>query len=154
YVAGDQAIDDAYGGRVGRSHEALTVFSADPDLQQTIDKWIAGKKFARLLDLWVKGLDLDWSKLYGEARPQRISLPTYPFARERYWIETARGACAAVQAAVAPALHPLLHANASDLSEQRYRSTFSGEEFFIADHQLKLGGRSAHKVLPGVAYLE
>ena len=27
-------------------------------------------------------------------------------------------------------LHPLLHRNTSDLSEQRYSSMFTGEEFF------------------------
>jgi polyketide synthase PksN len=42
------------------------------------------------LDLWVRGLNFDWNTLYGDVKPQRISLPTYPFARERYWIpETA-----------------------------------------------------------------
>jgi acyl transferase domain-containing protein len=34
----------------------------------------------------VKGLVFDWKRLYGERKPKRISLPTYPFARERYWI--------------------------------------------------------------------
>jgi hypothetical protein len=46
-------------------------------------------------------------------------------------------------------LHPLLHTNTSDLSQQRFTSTFSGKEFFLADHVVK--GRC---VLPGVAYLE
>ena len=35
----------------------------------------------------MKGLSFDWQRLYGEARPRRISLPTYPFAREHYWVE-------------------------------------------------------------------
>ena len=65
------------------------MFSTDGDLQQTIDKWFADSKLSRLLELWVKGVELDWSKLYGDVKPQRMSLPTYPFARERYWIETA-----------------------------------------------------------------
>ena len=51
--------------------------------------------------------------------------------------------------ASAAAIHPLLHRNTSDLSEQRFSSTFAGEEFFLADHQVQ-----AQKVLPGVAYLE
>jgi polyketide synthase PksN len=46
-------------------------------------------------------------------------------------------------------IHPLLHENTSDLFEQRFRSTFSGHEFFLKDHIVK--GR---RVLPGVAYLE
>ena len=46
-------------------------------------------------------------------------------------------------------IHPLLHSNTSDLTEQRYTSVFDGQEFFLRDHQV--GGR---KVLPAVAYLE
>jgi polyketide synthase PksN len=46
-------------------------------------------------------------------------------------------------------LHPLLHKNTSDFSEQRFSSTFTGQEFFISDHLIK--GR---KVLPELACLE
>src|SRR5581483_521594 len=46
-------------------------------------------------------------------------------------------------------LHPLVHRNTSDLSEQRFSSTFTGEEFFLKDHVVQ-----GQKVLPGVAYLE
>ena len=46
-------------------------------------------------------------------------------------------------------LHPLLHLNTSDFSEQRFSSTFTGEEFFLADHVV-----NGRRVLPGVAYLE
>ena len=94
---------------------------------------------AKIAELWVKGLEPDWSKLYGETKPRRISLPTYPFAKERYWIETAAGGPVAAD----KVLHPLLHRNTSDLSEQRYSSMFTGQEFFLTD-----------KVLPWVAYLE
>ena len=51
------------------------------------DKWIARKKLAKLLDFWVRGLTFDWNKLDGEVKPRRASLPTYPFAKEHYWIE-------------------------------------------------------------------
>src|SRR5262245_41027415 len=54
----------------------------------------------------------------------------------------------------AAVIHPLLHRNTSDLSEQRYSSTFTGEEFFLADHRAPVDGRAGQKVLPGVAYLE
>ena len=87
-----QSIEDAYQGQVKRNKEALSLFSTDADLQQTIDKWIANRKLSKLVELWVKGLELDWSKLYGEVKPRRVSLPTYPFARERYWIDTAPAA--------------------------------------------------------------
>ncbi|NKB24234.1 MAG: SDR family NAD(P)-dependent oxidoreductase [Kiritimatiellae bacterium] len=80
-------VEDLYRGQVKRSDDALAVFTADEDLQKAIDAWVCKGKYSKLLDLWVKGMLFDWSKLHGEEKPRRISLPTYPFARERYWIE-------------------------------------------------------------------
>jgi len=56
--------------------------------------------------------------------------------------------------AVPLAIHPLLHRNTSDLSEHRYESTFTGEEFFLADHRVTTNGQPSQRLLPGVAYLE
>jgi len=85
-------------------------------------------------------------------------LPTYPFAKERYWIDTAPSAAVywrvAAEAPAAAVLHPLLHINTSDLSEQRYSSTFTGEEFFLTDHRIRMDGGTAERLLPGVACLE
>ncbi|HSU89402.1 MAG TPA: type I polyketide synthase, partial [Terriglobia bacterium] len=135
YVAGEEHIEDAYQGQVKRNKEALSVFSGDADLQQTIEKWMVNKKLSRLLELWVKGLELDWSRLYGEVQPQRMSLPTYPFARERYWIDAAADRPAAGNGATA-VLYPLLHRNTSDLSQQSYSCTFTGNEWFLKDDHL------------------
>lgn len=38
--------------------------------------------------LWSAGVDVDWTPLQGE-HPQRVTLPGYPFARQRHWIEVA-----------------------------------------------------------------
>lgn len=37
--------------------------------------------------LWLEGVQIDWKRFYQHETRQRISLPTYPFQRERYWIE-------------------------------------------------------------------
>ncbi len=37
--------------------------------------------------LWLCGLDVNWRAVYGNERRRRVPLPTYPFARDRYWIE-------------------------------------------------------------------
>ncbi|MEJ2229503.1 MAG: ketoacyl-synthetase C-terminal extension domain-containing protein, partial [Alphaproteobacteria bacterium] len=86
FLVGKDGIDDLYRGQVKRNKEALAVFSADEELQEALSKWIAKGKLHKLADLWVKGLAFDWGKLYTENPPQRMSLPTYPFARERYWV--------------------------------------------------------------------
>ncbi|MFI6808969.1 amino acid adenylation domain-containing protein [Streptomyces luteogriseus] len=42
-------------------------------------------------ELWRLGAPLAWDALHGEATPRRTVLPTYPFARERCWIDRPRG---------------------------------------------------------------
>nr|ADN68479.1 SorD [Sorangium cellulosum] len=40
-----------------------------------------------LADVYCQGYQLDWQKLYGDVRPTRVRVPTYPFARRRFWIQ-------------------------------------------------------------------
>ncbi|MEM8603340.1 MAG: SDR family NAD(P)-dependent oxidoreductase, partial [Cyanobacteria bacterium P01_H01_bin.121] len=37
--------------------------------------------------LWLAGVHVDWAKYYQYERRYRLPLPTYPFERQRYWIE-------------------------------------------------------------------
>ncbi|MDZ7949839.1 polyketide synthase [Nostoc sp. DedQUE09] len=37
--------------------------------------------------LWLSGVQIDWSGFYAAERRHRLPLPTYPFERQRYWIE-------------------------------------------------------------------
>lgn len=37
--------------------------------------------------LWLAGVPIDWSGFYAGEQRQRVSLPTYPFERQRYWID-------------------------------------------------------------------
>ena len=39
-----------------------------------------------LADLYCQGYEPDWKLLFGDLKLQRVHLPTYPFARERYWV--------------------------------------------------------------------
>ncbi len=38
-------------------------------------------------DLWLTGISPDWSGFYDQEQRQLIPLPTYPFQRQRYWID-------------------------------------------------------------------
>jgi acyl transferase domain-containing protein/acyl carrier protein len=38
--------------------------------------------------LWLANVDVDWAGFYKHERRRRISLPTYPFERQRYWVES------------------------------------------------------------------
>ncbi len=37
--------------------------------------------------LWLAGVSIDWSNFYQGEMRQRIPLPTYPFERQRFWID-------------------------------------------------------------------
>ncbi|KYC36602.1 polyketide synthase [Scytonema hofmannii PCC 7110] len=37
--------------------------------------------------LWLESVKIDWSGFYAHERRHRLPLPTYPFERQRYWIE-------------------------------------------------------------------
>ncbi|OGB26462.1 MAG: hypothetical protein A3I66_23400, partial [Burkholderiales bacterium RIFCSPLOWO2_02_FULL_57_36] len=115
YVAGEASIDDLYRGQVKRNKEALRELGGDDDMGATIQAWVAKGKYAKLLGLWVKGLAVDWDVLYGQAKPLRMSLPTYPFASERYWvprgdkeIEASHRQKGMIQASRMPAILPAL----------------------------------------------
>ncbi|TMC24759.1 MAG: SDR family NAD(P)-dependent oxidoreductase, partial [Chloroflexi bacterium] len=179
FLAGRDGITDLYRGQVKRHKEVLAVLAADEEIQKAIDTWVSKRQYGKLLDLWVNGLAFDWHKLYGAIKPYRISLPTYPFARQRYWLDatTTRATtyasghpqgmplqwygsacegcpyhCRGIPCGC-PAgwggLHPLVQHNTSTLWQPRFSSTFHGNEFFLADHVIK-----GQRTMPGVAYLE
>jgi acyl transferase domain-containing protein len=87
YLSGEKNIESVYQGHVEPDDERLTTIGRDDDMQELIERWIVSKKLGKLARSWARGLNVDWNKLYGEAPPRRLSLPTYPFARERYWID-------------------------------------------------------------------
>ncbi len=86
YLENPENNIDFYRGEAKNNRQYLALFSQDEELQQAVSRWAERKKFDRIAELWVKGLEFDWSSLYGDNTPGRISLPSYPFAKERYWV--------------------------------------------------------------------
>ncbi|MCB1055588.1 MAG: SDR family NAD(P)-dependent oxidoreductase [Acidobacteria bacterium] len=64
---------------------------------------------AALGALWAQGATIDWPAFYHREQRRRVPLPTYPFERQRFWIERRPGALApAAEPGTAPAgLHRL-----------------------------------------------
>ena len=158
YVDGKNEIEGCYRGTKKQGKEAIALLTADEDSYELIKKWIAKGKKKKIAELWVKGLTVEWHKLYGGGIPGRISAPTYPFAKERYWLSPRSKSGSVAKRDGAPAtlafLHPLLHQNTSDLKEQRYSTRLTGEEFFLAGHEVAVNGSGKRKVMPAAAYLE
>ncbi len=102
------------------------------------------EKMKRLAKLWLSGIEIEWQNLYKHLYPRRIPLPLYPFSRQRYWLEKEP-----IQNIYDSKLISLVSKIESGLHETKYISEFTGQEFFLKDHQV-----SHNKILPAVVYLE
>ena len=54
--------------------------------------------------LWLAGAQVDWAGFYAHEQRRRTPLPTYPFERQLYWIDTPPLNAQAVNGAAAPAV--------------------------------------------------
>ena len=97
---------------------------------------LAIQKLNTQAELYVNGNDTVLESL-DYPNQQRISLPTYPFAKTAYWVPEKT-------ATVLPS--NLFYEN---ISNGVFTKTFSGNEFYFADHKVK-----GKKVLPGTVYVE
>ncbi|GER89941.1 hypothetical protein KDW_41030 [Dictyobacter vulcani] len=138
-------------GHVKSSKKGSEASRGSREAQAAVRAWREKGDCTQLAQAWAHGTVIDWNDLYGDIRPQRLSLPTYPFARERYWVpESAAGPhIQRAKSVVTEVIHPLLHQNVSDITGLRFSSTFTGQEFFLTDHII-----AGQHVLPGVASLE
>jgi acyl transferase domain-containing protein/acyl carrier protein len=133
----------------GRAQEPTGWEEQSQEHRDLLCSLISAREYRRIAEAWVGGHAIDWARLYAPHRPFRIPLPTYPFAKERYWLATSPQAAAGNASSSAAVLHPLLHRNTSEFGRQRYSSTFTGEEPVLRDHVVH-GART----LPAVAYVE
>jgi acyl transferase domain-containing protein/acyl carrier protein/thioesterase domain-containing protein/nucleoside-diphosphate-sugar epimerase len=98
--------DIAYTLAAGRSHFTVrkaVVFHDAADLARKLRAAGPEHDDPELLALarrYEGGAEIDWASLYADRGFRRISLPGYPFARDRYWLPVARAA--ARPAEVAP----------------------------------------------------
>ncbi|MBX7266440.1 type I polyketide synthase [Micromonospora sp. Llam7] len=68
--------------------ETADALATSPVLVSTLNRDDGGlfKVFGSLAELHVRGLPVDWTAACGGPRARRITLPTYPFQRQRYWL--------------------------------------------------------------------
>jgi thioesterase domain-containing protein/acyl carrier protein len=113
----------------------------------------------RILKLWINGVNVDWHSLYTDSYPQQafqpISLPSYPFERQSFWVQNPNLSSIAKQRAIAPKISQTnldqisLEENfvaPSDRTERKlaelWENTFKIKPIGIHDNFFDLGGTS------------
>lgn len=132
-------------GREAMEHRLAFVASTLPEAIAQLERWL-GKQSVECgecgthsnleaaAQLWMSGQTPDWKALHPREKPRRVSLPTYPFARERCWFREE------------PAL---LNRTEADRTEWIVEHHLSGAEDWLSGHRIH-----GEVVLPGVAYLD
>ncbi|WP_110932793.1 SDR family NAD(P)-dependent oxidoreductase [Paenibacillus bouchesdurhonensis] len=100
---------------------------------------------------YVQGELPDWRTLFTSdpLSYRRLSLPSYVFSLERHWVEKQAPEKETKSDGAVQRLHPMVVSNESTLVEQRYKVSFSPNDFYVKDHIVQ-----DRQIIPGVAYLE
>ncbi|MCM0591136.1 MAG: type I polyketide synthase [Gloeotrichia echinulata DEX184] len=104
-----------------------------------------------LAKLYVEGVKIDWKGFNQDYHRQKLALPTYPFQRQRYWLDYPEPE-AKNSNVTANAFHPLLHKSFCLLgaNEIHYQSEFDKvNPAFLQDHLV-----FDTPIFPATAYLE
>ncbi len=106
-----------------------------------------------LAELYVRGVPVDWSCFDQDYQRRRINLPTYPFQRQRFWVDTEVQKKASFLKKVGfshPLLGQQLYSAALKNGEIQFESQISQEvPAFLKHHCIHQA-----VVLPAAAYLE
>lgn len=120
-----------------------------PSLRRGQDDW--QPLLQSLGALSVMNVEIEWVRFDQDYPRNRLPLPTYPWQRERYWVEQKPQVQERSHPQLNPSLHPLLGQQiCTALKETLFESHLStNRQPFLADHQV-----FSSVILPAAAYLE
>jgi acyl transferase domain-containing protein/acyl carrier protein/ubiquinone/menaquinone biosynthesis C-methylase UbiE len=152
YCQGNTDIDKFYKGNTRTDKSLLERLLTGDAGENFIKRLVKERDFQRIAELWVSGLQIDWKLLYTNGSPNRTALPTYPFAREQYWITPGPGSGPSYKNCYSHPFHPLIDSIDARQSLDNglvFLKTLQKANLLVSHHQV-LG----QAVFPGTAYLE
>lgn len=121
------------------SEEADSIYL--PSLHPTQSAW--NSLLHSLAHLYVHGVSIDWNSFHRSNAHRRISLPTYPFQRQRYWLEPSS------PRPTIHSVHPLLGQRIITPKEVLFQAQAAIMPAFLQDHCV-----SQAIVFPAAAFVE
>ena len=142
-----------YTAALGRQHfqyrsilSATTISQAIQQLQALLNGETTSVTTNSIESRYLAGEKIDWADIYHHQKLPKITLPTYPFQRQRYWISTTKSDTKTLDSG-----HPLLGAKIpSALKTVQFQTLLTPEKpAWLADHRLP-----PHVVFPATGYIE
>ena len=149
FILGESNIEGVFHSNIKSKNESFeSIFSEDKGRDLTLSL-LQERKLTALAKLWTAGIDVEWSVLYKNIPARRISVPTYPFARERYWVKQ-KAAMVKTGENRLNNLHNLFDRIVPVLADNSitFEKTFLPADPIIEHHQV-----NNQKILPGVGYV-
>src|SRR5665213_2882340 len=102
-------------------------------------------------EAWVHGVEVDWRAIFDGAGKRAVGLPTYPFQRRRYWLDTSTGRDGLAPGQTSTG-HPLVSASVAVAESDGW--LFTGrislsEQPWFADHTV-----AGVVVVPGTTFVD
>ncbi|HEX2925712.1 MAG TPA: type I polyketide synthase, partial [Ruminiclostridium sp.] len=130
YVSANGTDGQFFTGSVSGENGRVSILVDGEEGTRYLQSLIENRRFDKLAQLWVCGVDVDWKSMYGNVHPPVTSITEYPFAKGRYWVQPPSGDKKS-EDSISCKLHPLIHTNTSTLHKQKFSSSFFGSEFFL-----------------------
>jgi len=84
---GNFAIQGLYTGTPKDKADNLRFLFSGESGDKMVREIVHSGDYDKLARIWCSGNEIDWTLLYEGMRPKRIPLPTYPFSKDRYWLD-------------------------------------------------------------------
>lgn len=150
YIEKEKPIENLYTGNIIRKKSDVSFLLKGRAGNEFIRIAAEDKELSKLAQLWINGIEIDWKILHLGSEPRKISLPTYPFKKKRFWLsEQESGKKSVKRISKTAYLHPLLDSNISNYREQKFTTELMGTEFYMSDHVIE-----GDRVLPDMAHIE
>jgi len=74
----------------GGHSQRFTVLPSLPRPNDNQHNAETGQVLSTVGQLWANGVKVDWQAFYAQEKRRRVPLPTYPFERQKYWLDPPR----------------------------------------------------------------
>jgi acyl transferase domain-containing protein/acyl carrier protein len=105
-----------------------------------------------LAEVWTRGVSVDWPALFAGSDVHRVSLPTYAFQRERYWLTPTKSSGDATSIGLSSANHPMLGATVARAEDRGWM--FTGRLSLESQPWLRDHAIAGQTLMPSTGFVE